>query len=82
MRARVLADEARLLGPGDDGAQELAGGEAVLDLQAVGDDARRAEVVGEELHQEVERARDEDHVVPLVEARLHEVLRAGVDGAA
>ena len=80
--ARLLADEARLLGAGDDGAKELAGGEAVLDLEAVGDEARGAEVVGEALHQEVERARDEDDVVPLGAAALHEVARARDRGPA
>src|SRR4051812_42861862 len=36
--ARVIADEARLLGTGDDRAEKAARGEAVLDLEAVRDD--------------------------------------------
>ena len=81
MRLGPLAHEARLLGPGDDRAQELARRVVVLDLEAVRDVARRAEVPREAVHQEVERARDEDDLVPLVAAALHEVPRARVDGA-
>jgi hypothetical protein len=42
----VIADELGLLGAGDDRAEELAGREAVLDLEAVRDDVGRAEVLG------------------------------------
>ena len=43
--------------------------------------AGRAEVLREPLHEKIERARDEDDLVPLGAAALDEVARAGVDGA-
>ncbi len=81
MVARPVANEARLLGPGDHGTQELARRVAVLEVEPVRDDARGAQVLGEALHEEVERAGDEDHVVPLGPGALDQVARARVDGA-
>jgi hypothetical protein len=75
----VIADDARLLGAGDDRAEELAGREAVLDFEAVRDDVGGAEVVGEDVHQEVERARDEDHVVARSRLAFTKSFAAWVD---
>jgi glutamate-1-semialdehyde aminotransferase len=75
--ARVFADQPRLFGTRDNRSQEFARGLLVLDLQPIRNHARRAKMLREKLHQEVECARHDHHVMTFVEARLHEVSRAG-----
>src|SRR5438132_307535 len=45
--ARVIAHQARLLGPRDHRAQQLAGRVAAVDLETIGDDVGGSDVIGE-----------------------------------
>src|SRR5262245_43477402 len=74
-----LSDEAGGVRARNDRSKPWAGCEAVLDLEPIRDRMRRAEVVREALHQEVEGSRNEHDVVSLVTAARHEVACGGVN---
>src|SRR5688572_2258789 len=61
--SRVVANDARLLGACNHGAQHLAGGDALLDLEPVGDHLGRTEQLREVADHALERARYEDDIV-------------------
>src|SRR5512143_2994693 len=81
-RPRMVADDPGLLGARHDGREELPGRDAILHLQAVADDSRATDAVGQVAQDGLERTGDEHYLMPGVAALLDEIQRRIVQGRA